>query len=154
MAASDCSLVLFQARRFACIIASLAVTFTLGCRKDPYPCVKVSGKVTYEDGSLIPAERIRIQFVSQTPPIDPKTTPKTGTAEASKSTGIFDSATTFVPGDGIIVGEHKVVIQCIRKGLLTHDLVLEEYSDLAKTPLVVRSGESPFDFKLRKPARH
>jgi hypothetical protein len=108
--------------------------------------------VTYEDGSLIPAERIRIVFVSQAPLIDPKTSPRRGLAEADRTTGKFDSATTFVKEDGIIVGQHKVVIQCLREELLTHDLVLEEYSDPAKTPLVVNSSDSPFEFKLRKPA--
>ena len=91
MAASVCSPAPFRSRLFPCLIACLATASILGCRKDPYPCVKVSGKVTYEDGSLIPAERIRIQFVSQTPPVDPKTSPKTGSAEASRTTGRFDS---------------------------------------------------------------
>jgi len=154
VAASLPSLVPFPARLLPCLIGCLALASVLGCHKTPYSCVKVSGKVTYEDGRLIPAEKIRILFVSQTPPIDAKTSPRNGNAEADVATGRFDSAMTFVKGDGIIVGQHKVVIQCIRDGLLTHDLVLEEYSDPAKTPLVVQSGDSPFDFKLRKPAQH
>jgi hypothetical protein len=122
-----------------------------GCNKRPYACDKVSGKVTYEDGSLIPAERIRMVFVPQRPPIDPKTAPRNGTADADVKTGAFNCATTFAHADGIIAGEHKVVIQCIRNGILARDLVADEFTDPAKTPLVVRSGDSPFDFRVRRP---
>jgi len=107
--------------------------------------------VTYEDGSLIPAERIRLVFVSQTPPIDPKTAPRNGAADADVKTGEFVSATTFAHGDGIISGEHKVVVQCLREGLVARDLVADDFTDPARTPLVVRSGESPFDLRVRKP---
>ena len=111
----------------------------LGCHRAPYACEKVSGKVAYEDGSLIPAERIRIVFVSQKPPIDPKTGPRNGAADADPQTGKFDFATTYTHGDGIISGEHKVFLQCLRNGLQTHDLIADEYADPARTPLLVRS---------------
>jgi hypothetical protein len=139
-------------RLLSCVIASLAVATVAGCSRHPYSCVRVSGKVTYEDGSLIPAEQIRLIFISQTPPTDPKTPPRNGLAVAEIKTGAFDSATTYVSGDGIIVGEQKVIIQCIRNGLLARDLVADEFSDAAKTPLNVNTNDSPFLFKVRKPA--
>ena len=86
-----------------------------GCGyKPPYACVRVSGQVTYDDGSLIPADTIRVIFLSQTRPIDSKNPPKNGEADVDPKTGKFDFATTFEYKDGIIVGEHKVIIQCIR----------------------------------------
>ena len=122
-----------------------------GCQRAPYACVKVSGKVTYEDGSLIPADRIHVVFLSQTPPIDAKTPPKAGTADADGKTGTFDFATTFIYKDGIIPGEHKVFIQCFRNGQSFPGLVADEYSNPARSPLKVKSSESPFDLKVRKP---
>ena len=120
----------------------------------PYSCVKVSGKVTYDDDSLIPADEIRLTFLSQTPPIDPKIPPHNGTVDADGKTGQFDYVTTFVPKDGIIVGDHKVVVQCIKNGREMKELVPREYSDREKTPLKANSSQSPFVFKIPKPGPH
>ena len=136
----------------SCVIASLAVATVAGCSRHPYSCVRVSGKVTYEDGSLIPAEQIRLIFISKTPPTDPKTPARNGLAIADVETGDFESATTYVSGDGIIEGEQKVIIQCIRKGILARELVAAEFSDPAKTPFTVNTSDSPFLLKIRKPA--
>jgi hypothetical protein len=133
------------------LIPCILLVSALGCqRAGPYSCVKVSGNVTYEDGSPIPADRIRLVFVSQAPPVDPKTPPHAGFAEADGKTGTFDFATTYAYKDGIIVGEHKIFIECYRNGQLSHDLIADEYSDSAKTPLKVQSSESPFELKVRK----
>ena len=70
--------------------SALALAAISGCsRSQPYSCVKVSGKVTYKDGSLIPAQRMRLIFVPQTPAIDPKTPPKDGMTEVDVQTGKF-----------------------------------------------------------------
>ncbi len=133
------------------MFACLALAIAPGCHREPYSCVKVSGKVTYEDGSLIPADRIEVAFFPQTPPIDPKTPPKAGSAEADGKTGAFAYATTFIRGDGIIVGEHKVVIQCFRGRHPVSGLVADDYSNPVATPLKVNTSESPFDLKVPKP---
>jgi hypothetical protein len=134
------------------LISFAALVAASGCgERMPYACVPVSGKVTYEDGSLIPAEQINVTFVSQLPPIDPKTPPRNGHAEADGKTGAFDYATTFVHKDGIIVGEHKVIIQCISKNKLLRNLVAAEYSELDKTPLKVDSAHLPLELKVPKP---
>jgi hypothetical protein len=125
-----------------------------GCGKQtPYACVPVSGKVTYEDGSLIPADEIRLVFLSQTPPTDPTTPPRNGNARADGKTGMFDSASTYGNKDGIVTGEHKVVVQCLRAGHLIRNVIAAEFMDAAKTPLKVRTGESPLNLKVPKPGR-
>jgi hypothetical protein len=135
-----------------CLISFVALVAAGGCGDHtPYRCVPVSGKVTYEDGSPIPAEQINLTFVSQLPPIDPKIPPKNGNAVADGKTGAFEYATTFVHKDGIIGGEHKVVIRCISKGKEMRNLVPADYSEVDKTPLKVDSGGSPFDIKVPKP---
>ena len=65
---------------------------------------------------------------------------------ADVKTGTFDWATTYVRKDGIIAGEHKVLIQC-----QPIDLVPREYYDPRNTPLKVESSQSPFEIKVRKP---
>ena len=42
-------------------------------------------------------------------------------------------------------------MQCIRKGRQMGDLVPAEHCDAAKTPLTLKSGDSPFVLKVRKP---
>ena len=124
-----------------------------GCGSgDPFPYVKVSGKVSYDDGSLIPADRIVVQFVPQVPPLDPKTVPPYGLAEVDPKTGRFNVVTSHNYGDGLVRGEHKVVIQTIDKRDHPMGLVPREYTQAKKTPLVVNTNQSPFDLKVRKPA--
>ena len=55
----------------------LGLLLIAGCggSKDPFSYVKVKGKVTYADGSLIPAQRIKLTFNSELPPLDAKTYP-------------------------------------------------------------------------------
>ncbi|MGO9107741.1 MAG: hypothetical protein ACLP9L_00780 [Thermoguttaceae bacterium] len=134
------------------LIFLLILATAVGCTRQPYACVPVSGKVTYEDGSLIPADRIRVMFVPQAPPIDPKVHPKDGAALVDVKTGAFASAMTYSANDGIIAGEHKVVIHCFSGGQRRMDLVAGEYGDPKRTPLTVNTSQSPFDLKVRKPA--
>ena len=106
------SLLCMMFARSAAVVSTFMLAVSVGCQKQPYPCVPVSGKVIYEDGSLISAERISVTFLSQTPSTDPRVHPRAGTAVVDCKTGSFASATTFVAKDGIIPGEHKVLIQC------------------------------------------
>jgi hypothetical protein len=133
-------------------VGALALAAISGCgRSHPYSCVKVSGKVTYKDGSLIPAQRMRLIFVPQTPAIDPKTPPMKGMTEVDVKTGNFSYVNTFDFKDGIIAGEHKVYLQCIVGGSQSRKLIPDEYANAEKTPLTVKSSESPFDLKVPKP---
>ncbi len=127
-----------------------------GCGSgEKFSYVKVSGKVSYEDGSLIPADWMEIRFISQVPPPDAKTAPLRGIAEVDPKTGKFDVVTSHTYGDGLVPGEHKVLIQAVRGKFKTSsavmDLVPPEYTDPEKTPLVVNTNQSPFDLKVRKP---
>ena len=135
-----------------CLASALVLAAVSGCgSSQPYPVEKVSGKITYEDGSLIPAQRMRLIFVPQTPTVDPKTPPKKGTAEVIVKTGEFKFVNTFGYQDGIIRGEHKVFVQCVFEGVEPRKLVPDEYASAEKTPLKVVSSDSPFDLKVAKP---
>lgn len=134
-------------RRSLALLSLVLIIASGGCKRS---CVPVSGKVTYEDGSLIPADQIRVVFMSPAT-ADPKDHRLKGTALADGKTGTFESATTLLPRDGILPGEHKVLIECILDGQRCLDLVPPEYCDPTKTPLTVQSSESPFQLKVRKP---
>ena len=138
--------------RLTARLGLLGLLLPLGCNQRSYSTVRVSGKVTYEDGSLIPASRIHITFVPQADPRDPKTHPRAGQAEVDTATGEFHSVNSLAPNDGIVVGDHKVLIQAIgANGQLAVNLVPEVNGSEGTTPLKVNSSESPFDFKIPKP---
>ncbi len=117
-----------------------------GCHHEPYEYVKVKGKVSYEDGSVIPAKQLTVRFISQTPSQSTAETPRPGNAVVDVRTGMFDKVTSHTPGDGIVPGEHKVII--VQGG----SLVPEEYCKVDTTPLKVNANDSPFDIKIKKPS--
>ncbi len=116
---------------------------------DPFTYAKVSGKVTYEDGSVIPYG-VMLQFHPQREPLDEKTHPRVGTAEVDPKTGEFSSVTSYQPNDGLVRGRHKVTIISLG-GMIPPDIVPEEYTDVTRTPLEVDTAEQPFHLKVRKP---
>ena len=67
-------------RRFL-LLAGCLIVLLAGCggSRDPFSYVKVSGKVTYEDGSKLSAI-VLLRFYPQTPPLDEKTYPRVGSA--------------------------------------------------------------------------
>ena len=75
---------------------------------EPYDLIAVTGRVTFDDGTLIPVGRITVVFISQAEPIDPKTHPRPGHAEVDVTDGTFSRATTHRFNDGLITGRHLV----------------------------------------------
>ena len=112
---------------------------------EPFKYVKVQGKVTYEDGTVIPAQRLTVRFVSMTPASDPKMTPRPGDGVLDPKTGEFTRVTSHSAGDGILRGKHKVLI------LGGGDLVPAKYVRVETTPLEVDAKDSPFNFTIEKP---
>lgn len=136
-----------------CIACAIAAATLSGCGpSEPFSMVPVSGKVTYEDGSLIEAERISVTFVSQTPPLDKKTFPRPAQASVNVADGTFDSVLHPSGADGIVAGKHKIKIQAFGPNDVPSPAVPEEYTDPATTPILVDSSESPFHFKIKKPS--
>ncbi len=127
------------------------VVLVAGCSKEPFPYVKVSGRVNYEDGTVIPAPRVKVTFVSQAPPLDGKTVPRPGVAEIEQATGTFQTVTSHTYGDGIVRGEHKVLVEALSSTNVRLPLVPPEYANVAKTPLHVNTKDSPFEIKVPKP---
>jgi len=129
------------------VLAALA-----GCGpNDPFDYVKVSGKVTYEDGSPIPGDRLEVEFQPLAEPVDPKTHPRPGFATMNDD-GTFDSVTSGrKPGDGLVRGRHKVAVRSFGEDLNPTGAVPEEYTNPDTSPLEVDTADAPFHLKVPKP---
>lgn len=134
----------------------MAATLSLlvGCGDgNPFAYVPVSGKLTYEDGTPIPAGSIRLQFfVQDIAPIN-GAYPRPAAADVDQ-TGAFSCVTSYKYGDGLSPGKHKVSIDYATdaKGKL---LVPKEYTHGGTTPLIVEitedSAETPLEIKVPRP---
>ncbi len=132
---------------------AVAVLFLVGCsEKTPYGVVPVSGKIAYDDGSVIPAEEMILSFRSMEPPLDPKTHPRTGMCRVNVSDGTFDSVTTYAHADGAIRGKHKVSVAY--RAPSGKQVMPKDYTSELTTPLVVNTDEAPFELSIPKPASH
>jgi len=128
----------------------------LGCgESSPFSIVPVKGKVTYKDGSLIPAHRLLVKFHPQVKEVDAKTFPRYAQAEADPKTGEFIEATTWKWGDGVIPGAQKVTIESLKMGDSPNGNVPAIYSDVQTTPLTtdVKNSNEPFAFEVDKPKK-
>lgn len=139
--------------RNTAVIGTLAGVALLlaGCSGEPFPMVKASGKITYEDGSPLATSKgdaLGLQFMPQHPPRDPKTYPRMGTAVVDPETGRFPCATTHKWGDGLIRCTYKVSIYTGGKYI---PAVPKEYCDPDTTPLEVDASRQPMWLKIRKP---
>jgi hypothetical protein len=128
----------------------ILLTFSVGCHGgSPFKYVPVQGQVTYEDGSLIPARGMRLQFESLD--VAPKNGmyPRPATA-ALDAEGLFTKATSYKYGDGLVPGRHKVAIGYAtdKNGKL---LVPESCTNLSTTPLIVDTADAPLVIKVPKP---
>ena len=132
--------------------AILASLFVAGCgSSDPFDYVQVSGTITYEDGSPIPAESIRLTFVPQSESLDAKTHARPGVAEVNVADGSFSVVTSRKHGDGIVPGQHKVTVVALDATQAPTDAVPQEYASDATTPLVVQTDSQPFDLRVSRP---
>jgi hypothetical protein len=129
----------------------------LGCSEpnsgDPFTYQKVSGTLSYEDGSKIPTQEIYIRFYSEAPPVG-STYPRAGTVVVDGKSGEFHDVTSHTPNDGLVQGKHKVTITGDDNKPLPANIVPAEYADVKRTPLEVDTGQQPFVLKVRKPQLH
>jgi hypothetical protein len=118
---------------------------------DPFSYRRVSGTVLYEDGGVIPAGALTLTFVSTAPPYSPRMHPRPGIASVNPKTGDFQSVTSHKPGDGLVMGSHKVLISGDNRRPLPEDVIPPEYTDFKTTPLQVDTEAGPFLLKVRRP---
>lgn len=116
----------------------------------PFPSVPVSGKVTYEDGSLIPVQGMKIYFHCLEPPKNGMH-PRPATVGVGAD-GMFKDVTTYKYADGLVLGKHKVTLFWLENGKVKTKIA-KQYADPSKTPLVVEVTDwgQFLDIKVPKP---
>jgi hypothetical protein len=129
---------------------AIAIVLIAGCSQEPFAMVPVSGAITFEDGSLIQAERIVVCFVPQVDPVDAKTHPLSGRAEVDIKTGAFTQATSHKYGDGLVRGTHKVYLEVYPKAGIAPPPIPREYSTVKDTPLTYDTEKLECIIKLPK----
>ncbi len=98
------------------LLAAAHCCLLAGCGSStPFKLLPVNGKVTYDDGSLVKAESLRVEFNPATVATGPVTTPG-GTTQVNVADGTFAAVTTRRTGDGLAPGRYKVVVVPFKKG--------------------------------------
>lgn len=133
-------------------VGVFGLLLSIGCGSDdPFNYHRVSGKVNYDDGSLIPTERITVTFYPQVNRIDAKTHLRPGKAEVNVADGTFNQVTSHEYGDGVVRGKQKVTIAALdSQGRMTTAIPIR-YAHPKRTPLEVDSADSPYLFEIKKP---
>jgi hypothetical protein len=139
------------------LCGAMVVAASSGCggsSGDPFTYKKISGKVTYDDGSLIPATRLELKFSQVNPQPVGNMYPRPGTADVKVDDGTFESVTSSPQnvGGGLVPGKYKVTLVTQEKNEKPRGLVPPEYLDFAKTPLVIDTNDSPLAITVKKPA--
>ena len=134
------------------LFSAAALGLVAGCGGDnPFDMVRVTGEVTYEDGSVIPASTVVVTFYPQADPIDAKTHPKFAVVYASGEDGSFPVVSTHEYGDGLIAGRHKVTVVARDENEQPTGAVPEVYASLDTTPLEVEVTGRSEHLKLKVP---
>jgi hypothetical protein len=134
-----------------CTVSAAFLLMLGGCSggDDPYGYQKVSGTVTYEDGTPLPGE-VYVYFSSEAPPVGNKHA-KQGTVQLEKN-GDFKDVTSHHYADGIVRGKHKVTLRGGNNSALPATVVPPEYCDVKKTPIEVDTEQpNSFVIKVKKP---
>jgi hypothetical protein len=144
--------------RFASALVAALCVFAIipGCgSKVPFDFAPVHGKVTYEDGSRIPADSMVVTF---NPIVKEKSkmSPPGGRTQVNVQDGTFSSVSSHRKDDGVAVGRHKVVIMAFEKGpggsSVPSAAVPSVYRNESTTPLEIEVGsEDQFlELKVRR----
>jgi len=132
------------------LLPLLVCGFTVGCgSSSPYAYTKVSGKITYDDGSPIPGGGLILRFAAQDAPKLENAAPRPAFARTNAQ-GEFDSVTSYKYGDGLISGRHKVAIEP-QGSIDSTAAVPNEYRSISATPLVIDTADLPLEIKVPKP---
>jgi predicted small lipoprotein YifL len=144
--------------RFASALGAALCMFAAisGCgSKVPFDFVPVHGKVTYEDGSRIPADSMVVTF---NPIVQEKSkmSPPGGQTQVNVQDGTFSAVSSHRANDGVAVGRHKVVVMAFEKGpggsSVPSSAVPLTYRNESTTPLEIEvdTADQFLDLKVRR----
>jgi hypothetical protein len=124
-------------RAFGSVSPVTLLVLLAGCSHTPYDIVPIHGKVTYKDGTLIPAKSVLVWFHPQVDPVKPNVHPRPGIAELNPEDGTFALVSTCEHGDGVVLGPHKVTVKVSDESPTGAGAVPRIYADPATTPLKI-----------------
>jgi hypothetical protein len=135
-------------------VIALFLLCLVGCGDgNPFDYVPVSGRLTYEDGTPIPAGGMRIGFTVIDVASKNGAFPRPAEAVVDAS-GNFSSVTSYKPGDGLMPGKHKAAIYYATDAQ-GKSLIPKEFGHASTTPLVVEvtedSADAPLEIKVPRP---
>jgi len=136
--------------RFSSIVlcAVFACCFA-GCGESGPPMGKVTGKVTYSDGS-VPKGGVAIIRFEVAP--DSAAEHRKAADSDIQSDGSF-AITTIKPGDGAYYGKYKVVFTVLNSYRDGKSMVAQKFTNAATTPyeIVIDSPSQVVDYTVEKP---
>lgn len=122
-----------------------------GCGGEPFSFIPVTGKITYDDGSLIPGDTIVVRFVPEAAATSGKDVAGAATGYLNPKDGTFSGLTTHKAADGVVPGRYKVVVLAVEngpRGQTPTRAVPPRYRSAKDTPLDVEVTPSQHDFPL------
>lgn len=129
----------------------IAVSLLFGSPRDPFSYRRIHGRLTYDDGEVLPAKEVTLTFVPVDVAADGRRHPRTGQATLIPETGRFEFASTRRRGDGVVAGWHKVLVTGPNRLPLAVDVVSADYSSFDTTPLKVDSRGGRLELMVRRP---
>lgn len=142
---------MFALRRSWAVGLLLSVICLAGCSQSgPFPVTQVTGQVKF--AKPVGADRVVIRFIPQVS-AEGKSSAIPAEGSVDPASGACSGLTTLTPGDGAIVGRHKVILIALKNGPDGEkpvDTVPPKYRDPKTTPLEyeVKSGAPPFEFTV------
>ena len=122
--------------------------FLVGCGESGPPMAKVTGKVTYPDGSAPKGATAVIRFE---PTKDTNANIRKMASGQLDAEGNFE-AFTVKPGDGVIKGKYKVTFEVLESYRTGVSLIDKKFTKIESTPfeVVVDGPSHEFDFEIEK----
>jgi hypothetical protein len=133
------------------VAALVSLAGSIGCEREPFQHVQVSGRVTYDDGTVIPVQLMELTFQPQAASLDEKTHPRPGHGAVDVATGRFNNVTTHKPNDGLVAGKHKVKISAYDAAQQISTAIPQEYTDISTTPLQFDTASPVWEIRIRRP---
>jgi hypothetical protein len=111
------------------------------------------GTLTYEDGTPLAHDEIRLTFYPLDVPAKANLGPRAGITVPSKD-GAFDSVTSLRAGDGLLQARYRVTLTTLAGQSLPATVIAREYASFDTSPLEVAVEAMPLLVKVpRPPAR-
>lgn len=141
---------------FPCLL--LVLPALAGCAPTPFALGQVTGKVTYEDGTVIPCDRLVVTFHPVERAQVGKDVASFAQAEMNAKTGEILFVTTFKARDGAPLGRHKVTVLALKMnnyGGASNGNVGKEFESPANTPLEceIKAGSNQLSLTVPPPKK-